>query len=112
MAFNKLLDEREGRLFGGGYEPELRFAGLSLYVEYLELVEGTEPNEWNLKKLYLLTGAPITTEDQLERWQTELRLLQKAYPEFDFPMMPVESDGSVYDVLETPYWISTYYFGI
>jgi hypothetical protein len=81
-----------------------------MYLEYLERVEGTEPNEWNLKKLYLLTGMPMTTEDQLERWQKELRLLVKAYPEFDFPMMPVKSDVSVYDVLETPYFTQMYYF--
>jgi hypothetical protein len=110
MAFNKLVDEREARLFSSGYEPEKRFAGLSLYMEYLERVDGTEPNEWNLKKLYLLTGKPMTTEEQLERWQNELHLLEKAYPDFVYSVMPVESDGSVYDVLETSYFTQMYYF--
>jgi hypothetical protein len=110
MAFNKLLDEREARLFGSDYEPENRFAGLSLYVEYLERVEGGKPNEWNLKKLYLLSGKPMSTEAQLERWQNELHLLEKANPDVCYPVMPVESDGTVYDVLETPYFTQMYYF--
>jgi hypothetical protein len=110
MAFNKLVDEREARLFSSGYEPEKRFAGLSMYMEYLERVEGGEPNEWGLKKLYLLTGKPMSTEAQLERWQKELRLLEMAYPEFDFPVMPVENEDTDYEVLETPYFTQMYYF--
>lgn len=110
LAFNKLLDEREGRLFGSGYEPEQRFAGLSLFLEYLERVDGAEPNEWELKKLYLLTGKPMHTEEQLKRWQKELHLLEMSYPDITFPVKPVEYDGSVYDVLETPYFTQMYYF--
>jgi hypothetical protein len=110
MAFNKLLDEREGRLFGGGYDPEQRFAGLAIYLEYLERVEGGEPNEWKLKKLYLLSGKPMSTEDQLERLQTELHLLERSNPDVCYPVMPVECDGSVYEVLETPYFTQVYYF--
>lgn len=36
MAFNKLVDERESRLFGYDIIPEHQLRDLSLYVEYLE----------------------------------------------------------------------------
>jgi len=49
-------------------------------------------------------------EQQLERWQKELRLLEKANPDVSYPIMPVESGDSVYEVLETPYFSQMYYF--
>ena len=110
MAFNKLVDERESRLFGYDIFPEHQFRGLSLFVEYLQRIENGEPNSWELKKLHLLSGMPMSTEDQLVRWQKELGLLQKANPNVCYPVIPVESVASVYEILETPYWTQMYYF--
>lgn len=111
MAFSKLLDERQSRMFGYDVNPEQQLRGLLLYLEYLTPYEkDKEGKTRELKKLHLLTGEPMETIDQLTRWQKELGLLQAAFPEVSFPIMPVESGDSVYEILETPYWTSMYFF--
>ncbi len=110
MAFNKLLDEKESRLFGVNDNPDKRFNGLSLYMEYLAPCNPMVPNTRELKKLHLLTGEPMSSQEQLERWQKELRLLEAASPGICFPVMPVEMGDTVYQILETPYRTQMYYF--
>jgi len=46
-------------------------------------------NAWKLKKLYLLKGKPMRMDDQSEKWQKELHLLEKANPDFVYSVMPV-----------------------
>lgn len=111
MAFNKLLDERQSRLFGADVNPEQQFNGLSLYLEYLAPYDNGKNDTRELKKLYLLTGEPMSSREQLERWSKELGLLRLAYPKIEFPVMPVSSENdSVFEILDTPYWTQMYYF--
>jgi len=110
-AFYKLLDEKEARLFGYDINPEQQLRGLSLYMEYLVPYNNGKGDKGELKKLYLLTGKPMRTEDQLVRWEKELHLLQAAYPKIHLPIIPVRDDmGTTYEILETPYWTLMYYF--
>ena len=109
LAFFKLLDEKQGRLFCDG-DLVNRSLGLSLHMEYMVPVIG-QRNAYELKKLNLLTGNYMSTMDQLQRWEKELRLLQKALPDQYLPIMPVDYvDGRVFEILETEYWIKQYYF--
>jgi hypothetical protein len=109
LAFFKLLDEKQCRLFCEG-DLVNRSIGLSLQMEYLVPVVG-QKNAYELKKMNLLTGNYMTTLDQLQRWEKELNLLQKALPDQHFPVMPVDyGDGRVFEILETEYWIKQYYF--
>ncbi|TSA24201.1 MAG: hypothetical protein D4R67_12310 [Bacteroidetes bacterium] len=68
MAFNKLLDERQTRLFGNDINHEQQLRGLSLYMKYQAPFENGKEKTHELKKLYLLTGKPMSTQDQLKRW--------------------------------------------
>lgn len=52
----------------------------------------------------------MTTEDQLKRWHNELQLMEKANPDVCYPVMPMESGDSVFEVLETRDWMTMYYF--
>ena len=111
MAFNRLLDEKESRLFGADVNSDERFMGLSLYMEYLAPYDNGKNDTRELKKLHLLTGDPMSIQEQLERWKMELGLLRLAYPKVEFPVMPVsDDDKTVYEILETHYWTQMYYF--
>lgn len=111
LAFNHLVDEKESRMFGSDGNSEQQFKGLALYLEYLAPCNPMVPNTRELKKLHLLTGEPMSSQEQLKLWEKELGLLQIAYPKIEFPVMPVSDvDETVYGILETPYWIQMYYF--
>lgn len=110
LAFNKLLDEKQSRLFGD-VNPDERFKGLSMFMEYLAPCNIRVPNTRELKKLHLLTGEPMSSQEQLERWHKELGLLRLANPIMEFPVMPVSDESDkVFEILETPYMTAMYYF--
>lgn len=111
MAFNRLLDEKQSRMFGKDDNPDERFNGLSLFMEYLAPCDNGKNDTRELKKLHLLTGEPMSSQEQLERWNKELGLLRLAYPKIKFPVMPVSDESdSVFEILETAYWTQMYYF--
>jgi hypothetical protein len=111
LAFNRLLDEKESRMFGRDDNPDARFRGLSLYLEYLAPYDNGKNDTRELKKFHLLTGEPMSSKKQMERWEKELGLLRMAYPKIEFPVMPVsDKSGSGFKILETPYWTQMYYF--
>ena len=105
------MDEKQSRLFGYLDDPGELYRCLSLYVEYLVRVDNVPEIEYKSKKLNLLTGESIRTEDQLVRWNKELGLLKAAEPDRYFPVMPVKSGGNrMCEILETQDWIKMYYF--
>jgi hypothetical protein len=110
LAFNRLLDEKEGRMFGSDGNPEQQLKGLSMFMEYLAPYENGKNDTRELKKLHLLTGEPMSSQQQLERWQKELCLLQAAFPENAYPVVTAKEGNTEYDTLDTPYWTSMYYF--
>lgn len=111
MAFNKLFDEKQSRMFGYDGDPAQQFKGLSLVVEYKVPSDDGNDEVGVVKQSQLLTGEPMGSELHLELWQSELSLLKLAHPDRFFPSMPVEGEtGKVYEILKTDYWISMFYF--
>jgi hypothetical protein len=110
MAFNKLLDEKQSRMFGYDDNPEEQFRGLSLFMEYLAPYNKGLGDTRELKKLYLLTGKHMSSDEQMERWENELKLLQAAFPQVHYPVMPSTEGDKDYEILETESWIKMYFF--